>query len=322
MEPVVFVSKFSWWKKLNKATSLVYKFLYKCKRKDQTDHLQAAKLYLIKAMQKESFCRELSSLKDSTKSKTPSLVKNLNVFLDQEGILRIDGRIANSKRWGQLDMSTKTFKQTFIRFCNSYGIPSYFYCDNVRSFDNALCKDIIEHHLDSNEFRNNFLSHTINHIKIPLYSPWMGSVWKRMIKTTKTCLFKNLRRAKSFQLLIMISHVQRTIDSRPLTYWSTSDTEVLSLIPNAFLHPNVNEDISVKADSGGWSDMQPTSRSQLLDAFPQREKLLNNFQELWNEEYLLSLRKSCNDLHDMDFNNKIQVKNVVLIKNPAKTRPK
>ena len=50
-----------------------------------------------------------------------------------------------------------------------------------------------------------------------------------------------------------------------------------------------------------------------------REKLLNNFKELWNEEYLLSLRESCKDLHNMDFNNKIQINDVVLIKNPAKT---
>ena len=37
VEPVVSFSKFSSWKKLNKATSLVYKFPYKCKGKDQTD---------------------------------------------------------------------------------------------------------------------------------------------------------------------------------------------------------------------------------------------------------------------------------------------
>ena len=91
VESVVSFSKFSSWKKLNKVTSLVYKFLYKCKRRDQTDHLLPAKLYLIKTMQKESFCWELSFLKDSTKSKTPPLVKNLNIFLDQEGILKMDG---------------------------------------------------------------------------------------------------------------------------------------------------------------------------------------------------------------------------------------
>ena len=54
------------------------------------------------------------------------------------------------------DMSTKAFIQAFIRFYNSYKIPSYIYSDNARSFDNALGKDIIEHHLDSNEFKNNF----------------------------------------------------------------------------------------------------------------------------------------------------------------------
>ena len=41
---IVSFSKFSNWKKLNKVTSLVYKFLYKCKRRDQTDRLQPEKM--------------------------------------------------------------------------------------------------------------------------------------------------------------------------------------------------------------------------------------------------------------------------------------
>ena len=132
-----------------------------------------------------------------------------------------------------------------------------------------------------------------------------------MIKTTKTYLFKTLGIAKSdyFLLFTMISDIQKTINSRPLT----SDTEVLPMTPNAFLHPNVDGDISVKTDSGGCPDMEPTSRSQLLDALIEREKLLDNFKELWNVEYLLSLRESYKDLHNMDFNNKIQVNGVVLI---------
>ena len=77
----------------------------------------------------------------------------------------------------------------------------------------------------------------------------------------------------------------------------------------------------MKMDSGGCPDMEPTFRSQLLDALSKREKLLNNFKELWNEEYLSSQRESCKDLHNMDFNNKIQVNNGVLIKNPTKNRP-
>ena len=119
----------------------------------------------------------------------------------------------------------------------------------------------------------------------------------------------------------MISDIQRAKNSRPLTYQSMSDTEVLHLTPNAFLLPNVNGDISVKMDSGGCPDMEPTSRSQLLNALSEREKFLKNFKEIWNEEYLLSIRESCKDLHIMYFNNKIQVNGVVWIKNPAKTRP-
>ena len=120
-------------------------------------------------------------------------------------------------------------------------------------------------------------SHTINHIKIPLYSSLMGNVWKRMIKTIKTCFFKTLGRAKSdyFQILTMISDVQRATNSRSLTYRSTSDTGILPLTPNAFLHPNVNGEISVKTGP----DMEPTSRFQLLDTLSERETLLNNFKE-------------------------------------------
>ena len=117
------------------------------------------------------------------------------------------------------DMNAKAFIQAFIRFCNSYGIPSNIYSDNARSFDNTLGKDITEHHLDSDGFRNNFISHTINHIKIPMCSPWMGRVWERMVKATKTRLFKTLGRAKSdyLELLNMMSDIQRAINSRPLT---------------------------------------------------------------------------------------------------------
>ena len=125
-----------------------------------------------------------------------------------------------------------------------------------------------------------------------------------MIKITKTCLLKTLGRAKSdyFQILTMIFDIQRAINSRPLTYRSTS-------VDNQY------------TDSGGCPGMEPTSRSQLLDALSERKKLFNNFKELWNKEYLLSLRESFKDLHYMDFNNEIQVNDEVLIKNPAKTGP-
>lgn len=38
-------------------------------------------------------------LKDPSKGNTYPLVKYFNIFMDQDGILRMDGRIANSNRY-------------------------------------------------------------------------------------------------------------------------------------------------------------------------------------------------------------------------------
>ena len=101
---------------------------------------------------------------------------------------------------------------------------------------------------------------------------------ERMIKTTKTCLFKTLGRAKSdyFQLLTMISDIQRVINFRPLTYRRTSDTEVLQLTLNALLHPNVNGDISVKTYILAWNLLPGLNYNML---FPKGKKWLNDFKE-------------------------------------------
>ena len=42
---------------------------------------------------------------------------------------------------------------------------------------------------------------------------------------------------------------------------------------------------------------------------------------MWYEKYLLGLRENCKDLHEMNFSNKINLDDVILIKNPLKPRP-
>ena len=87
------------------------------------------------------------------------------------------------------------------------------YSSNAHIFCAALGSNIIEHHLNSSEFSNKFKVSQIKHIRIPLYSPWIGSTWQRMIKiikTIKACLYKTLGRAKVnyFDLLIILSDIQ------------------------------------------------------------------------------------------------------------------
>ena len=49
--------------------------------------------------------------------------------------------------------------------------------------------------------------------------------------------------------------------------------------------------------------------------------ILTRFRELWYQNHLLSLGEQCKDLHEVNFHNRINVDDVVLVKNPAKSRP-
>ena len=134
------------------------------------------------------------------------------------------------------DQSTYSFVQALIRFSNIFGVPDRVYSDNAKSFCAALGSNIIEHHLESTEFKNKFQVNQIKHIKIPLYSPWIGATWERMIRTIKSCLYKSLGRSKVefYDLLTTLSDIQLAINSRPLTYRCSSDSTLDIISPNCF----------------------------------------------------------------------------------------
>ncbi|CAL4085627.1 unnamed protein product [Meganyctiphanes norvegica] len=86
------------------------------------------------------------------------------------------------------DMTTGQFVMAIIRFTNEHGIPSHIYSDNAKSF--LMGVNHVSTVLASSEFSEHFSLFNIKHITIPLYAPWIGATWERMIKTVKTCLQK------------------------------------------------------------------------------------------------------------------------------------
>ena len=62
-------------------------------------------------------------------------------------------------------------------------------------------------------------------------------------------------------------------------------------------------------------------RSGVIKSIEACDAMLTKFRELWYQDYLLSLREQWRDLHEINFQSKIGVDDVVLVKNPAKTRP-
>ena len=86
------------------------------------------------------------------------------------------------------DMSTKNFILAFQRFSNIYSIPHYLYSDNAKQFLKG--GSILEQSLQSEEFRSELEKCNIKHIKIPLYSAWVGAAWERLIRVLKVAYIK------------------------------------------------------------------------------------------------------------------------------------
>ena len=219
------------------------------------------------------------------------------------------------------DMSTHSFVLAFLRFVNIYGIPTHVYSDNAKSFV-AGCQ-VLERALVCDEFKEHFQCYNVQHIRIPFYSAWVGATWERLIRTVKNCLYKTVGRATLtyFELLTVIGDVQAAINSRPLTYRS-SENNLEAITPSCFLRCNANSHLLLtqEEDCQLW-DRDPPSRESFISTLSSRDEIFDHFRELWYENYLLSLRENCKNLHERNWENKISAGDVVLVKMLNKTRP-
>lgn len=126
-------------------------------------------------------------------------------------------------------MSTHAFVLVFIRFTKIYRIPAYIYSDNGWSFIRGC--NFVNEFRTSNEFVDRFGVFNIKHLTIPLYSAWMGSVWERMIKTIKLCLYKTIGLTISIYLLLLQTYKEQ--------FQTPYHLQIVT--PNSFLCPYVNE---------------------------------------------------------------------------------
>ena len=217
------------------------------------------------------------------------------------------------------DMSSKNFLLAFQRFCNIYTIPQYIYSDNAKQFLKGGC--ILEKSLQSEEFKAEMKRCNIKHVKIPLYSAWVGSAWERLIRVLKNCLYKVVGRSKLtyFEFLTSLSNIQLAINSRPLTYRSsTAGLEFIT--PNSFIKIHGNSSLILRDDENDmWVD--DSSQPNLAKTLEIQEEIFENFKKLWYESYLLSLREHSRNLYRSQWENRIKVGDIVLIKAFNKPRP-
>ena len=94
-----------------------------------------------------------------------------------------------------------------------------------------------------------------------------------------------------------------------------------TITPNCFLKADPKCNVLLRFDEDPIWERDPTSRDNLIEALSSRDEMLSHFKELWYDSYLLSLRETCKDLHEINWNNKISIDDIVLVKLLNKSRP-
>ena len=218
------------------------------------------------------------------------------------------------------DMSAENFLLAFLRFCNMYRTPSVLYSDNAKTF--LTSGKILEQAMSSSQFSEHLQKENIKHIKIPLYSAWVGATWERMIRVIKQSLNKTIGRAKIsyYNLLTILSDICNAINSRPITYRSV-DNELEVITPNHFLKLDTNPALVVKMNDTSPVWEEDCDRETIVKSLEKREECSETFRETWYNDYLLSMREQAKHLFPGGWQNSIKAGDVVLVQQPNKPRP-
>lgn len=212
-------------------------------------------------------------------------------------------------------LSCKDFLLSFIRFCNRFCIPDAIYSDNANTFIQAM--GIVSESNIDNDFEAYLTKNSIKHYRIPLYSAWVGAYWERLIRTIKSCIVKSTGRKhfNYFEYVTLLADVENCINSRPLTYLNEDNLQCIT--PNCFLKPITGRSLMLKVDK---DEFEAAGHRELINSLEQRESMLTKFKEEWHENYLLSLRETSRNVHQIEWDNKISVNDIVLISSPVKPR--
>ena len=215
-------------------------------------------------------------------------------------------------------MSTADFLMAFVRFTNFYSTPESLHSDNAGTFVQASkLLNMAEVDDPLNEY---LVRNSIKHVKIPVYSAWVGSAWERLIRVIKNCIYKSVGRKKLeyFQFCSLLSDVQNAVNSRPLTYRDSDPNNLEVVTPNSFLKVGLSRELNF--DSIDGSEIEFPNRKKLIDTLNKRAHIFSAFKDLWVNSYLLSLRETSRDMHQIDWIDRIKVGDVVLIQSPIKLR--
>ena len=144
-------------------------------------------------------------------------------------------------------------------------------------------------------------------------APWWGGLFEGMIRMTKCCLKKVVGRARLTldELTTLMTEVEGVINSRPLSYVSSNDTEE----PLTPAHLICGRRLLSLPDSICYTDPEEEygiSREHLTRRSLHLNKLVSDFWNRWQAEYLLELRDSHRYVGKTSDENSVRVGDVLV----------
>ena len=188
-------------------------------------------------------------------------------------------------------LSTEAFIRSFRRFCSRRGTPSLLVTDNAQIFRAA--DQTIQDFLNTPELREQMEGRSIQWKFIVEKAPWQGGIFERMVKAAKRCLRKVIgRHTLTYdELQTLITEVEATLNSRPLSYVSPDDLEE-PLTPSHLItgHRILSLPEPAMGEDPDDHTYQPT-RERLTRRMKHLAELQHKFWTRWKREYLQELRE-------------------------------
>ena len=185
-----------------------------------------------------------------------------------------------------------------IRFSSRRSYPQILYSDNATNMV-AAAKTLEQ--ISRTDSVRNFL--TENQIEWRFITPrasWHGGMWERLIGMTKDTLKKVIGKSclTPIELETLVTQIEMKLNTRPLTYTSSDLDDLQPVTPSQLMlgfnlteFPIILKDSDIEDPSFGSKD----HISKLIDY---RSKILTEFWNRWQHEYLTSLRERHKIIHD------------------------
>ena len=191
------------------------------------------------------------------------------------------------------DQTASAFLRAFKRFASRRGIPECIISDNAKTFKagsqdlQALKTQVIE----TAESQRFLANHGIKWKFITERAPWWGGFYERLIGLVKRRLKKMIRNTSlnAIELQTVLTEIEATLNSHPLTYPYTDINDGPPLTPSHFL---CGHRLLTLPDTDEDSDYIPQeSVKDLTRRAKYHQKIMQAFWKQWQREYLTGLRE-------------------------------